>query len=267
MPEPSANNVQTISKSPSTNLPLVSGATIEVSLLMVDLVGFTSLSADVGPSVIVELLDELYSSFDRIIARRGARKIETIGDAMLVSCGAPEPTPASESAPRIAKCALDMLSAVQAFSHRFEDRLCGHALHARVGIHTGRVLGGVIGSQLPRYQLFGLAVDEVQLMESSSEPGKVRASPQILSYLTAVVDDTSESPNIYDNESGKNKGGVLSPCCCFHRHRQDQKESLSMKRGVKRRAVPDMKCVRILPDGSGFIERDRAGGLESGVQW
>jgi len=267
MPEPSANNVQTLSKSPSTNLPLVSGATIEVSLLMVDLVGFTSLSADVGPSVIVELLDELYSSFDRIIARRGARKIETIGDAMLVSCGAPEPTPASESAPRIAKCALDMLSAVQAFSHRFEDRLCGHALHARVGIHTGRVLGGVIGSQLPRYQLFGLAVDEVQLMESSSEPGKVRASPQILSYLTAVVDDTSESPNVYDNDSGKNKGGALSTCCCLRRHRQDQKASLSIKGGVKRRAVPDMKCVRILPDGSGFIERDRAGGLESGVQW
>ena len=257
MPEPLSIS-SPLSKSPSSSLPLVSGATIEVSLLMVDLVGFTSLSADVGPSVIVELLDELYSSFDRIIARRGARKIETIGDAMLVSCGAPEPSPASESAPRIAKCALDMLSAVQAFSHRFEDRLCGHTLHARVGIHTGKVLGGVIGSQLPRYQLFGSAVDEVQLMESSSEPGKVRASPQILAYLTANIDISKLSA-----QKEVEKASFCGNCC----HQQRVRKSLLQSPKSQQRAVPDMKCVRILPDGSGFIERDRAGGLESGVQW
>jgi len=272
MPEPNiARTTQPLPKPTSSNLPLVSGATIEVSLLMIDLVGFTSLSADVGPSVIVELLDELYSSFDRIIARRGARKIETIGDAMLVSCGAPEATPPSESAPKIAKCALDMLSAVQAFSHRFEDRLCGHPLHARVGIHTGKVLGGVIGSQLPRYQLFGSAVDEVQLMESTSEPGKVRASPQILAFLTAlVVEDkiASGHENEKNNTNNDNmiKGGIFS-ACCYRQSRLNQTASIPLSKDSLQRAVPDMKCVRILPDGSGFIERDRAGGLKSGAQW
>ena len=177
---------------------------------------------------------------------------------MLVSCGAPEPTPASESAPRIAKCALDMLSAVQAFSHRFEDRLCGHTLHARVGIHTGKVLGGVIGSQLPRYQLFGSAVDEVQLMESSSEPGKVRASPQILAYLTANIDISKLSA-----QKEVEKASFCGNCC----HQQRVRKSLLQSPKSQQRAVPDMKCVRILPDGSGFIERDRAGGLGSGVQW
>jgi hypothetical protein len=71
--------------------PASRASTYEVSLLLFDLVGFTSLSADVGPSRIVELLDDMYASFDRIVAHRGVRKIETIGDAFLVACGAPEP--------------------------------------------------------------------------------------------------------------------------------------------------------------------------------
>lgn len=230
--------------------------TYEVSLLLFDLVGFTSLSADVGPRAVVELLDRMYASFDRIVSRRGARKIETIGDAFLVACGVPEPVDMITSASIVAKCALDMLRAVESFSTAWAGQLKGHKLQARIGIHCGRVLAGVIGDQMPRYQLFGTAVDECQALESSSEPGQVHASPELLNYLTMMV--PLERPPSVD------PSGPCSclPCCAgddiesgsgFAKARREQQQ---MGRIVtSKRAIPSLNSpAKVAPaDGSGSI--------------
>ncbi len=173
-----------------------------VSLLMFDLVGFTKLSAAIGPHKLVTMLDRLYASFDRIVRRRQAYKVETIGDAFLVSCGAPEVMPPEESAVIVAKCAIEMLRRVRSFTAPG-----GHILQARIGIHLGRVMAGVISSHMPRYQVFGTEVDRVMLMESSGQPGRVHASDSILAHIASA---------------------------------------------------PDLQVVETLPDGTGFVERDRS---------
>ena len=173
-----------------------------VSLLMFDLVGFTKLSATIGPHNLVTMLDKLYASFDRIVRKRQAYKVETIGDAFLVSCGAPEVMPPDKSAVIVAKCAIEMLRRVRSFAAPG-----GHLLQARVGIHVGRVMAGVISSHMPRYQLFGTEVDKVMLLESSGQAGRVHASRAILQHLAAA---------------------------------------------------PDLQVTETLPDGTGFVDRDRS---------
>jgi class 3 adenylate cyclase len=97
------------------------------------------------------------------LQRRGALKIETIGDAILVASGVPESVPLKQSARTIAKVAIDMLAAVRTFDVALKNKLKGHKLIARVGIHCGTALAGVVGEDMPRYQLFGPVVDEVQV--------------------------------------------------------------------------------------------------------
>ena len=118
------------------------------------------------------MLDGLYMEFDQIVARRKAYKVETIGDAFLVCCGAPVAKHPQHSSVVIAKCALDMLEVVRGF-----QAPGGMRLRARIGVHCGPVMAGVIGTQMPRYQLFGRCVDRAGDMESGGIAGKVKASP------------------------------------------------------------------------------------------
>jgi len=155
----------------------------KVALLMFDLVGFTKLSQEIGPHKLVTMLDQLYDMFDKMVERRGAYKVETIGDAFLVCCGAPIARPHADSAIRVTKCALDMMQRVRTFKAPG-----GRTLRARVGIHIGEVLTGVIGTQMPRYQLFGPQVDYVMEMESSSLPGMVHASAELVDLIRDAPD-------------------------------------------------------------------------------
>jgi hypothetical protein len=103
---------------------------------------------------------------------------------MLVAAGVPEAMDLRESAVIIARCAVAMQNKMRQFAHKIgPSKLKRNKLQSRIGIHCGKVLAGVIGDHMPRYQLFGLAVDEVQALESSAEPGTVHASAEILRQL------------------------------------------------------------------------------------
>lgn len=167
---------------------LMSATTQPVALLMFDLVGFTALSAAIGPHSIVSLLDSLYAAFDKLVIARSAYKVETIGDAFLVCAGAPVPCPPSQAALAVVKLGIDMLALLRKF-----PAPDGWKLQARIGVHIGRVLAGVIGTRLPRYQLFGSEVDYASEMESSGEPGRLHAS-------AAVVELVSQEPDITASE-------------------------------------------------------------------
>jgi class 3 adenylate cyclase len=167
-----------------------------VAILMFDLVGFTKLSSELGPQQVVSMLDELYYIFDTLVERRGAYKVETIGDAFLVCCGALTPVPPQESAVTIAKCAIDMIQRAKTFRAPG-----GRSIQARVGVHIGQVLTGIIGKQMPRYQLFGEAVDVAVEMESSSKPGKVRASAAMVEQLQGAADLSLERPYFPDGSA------------------------------------------------------------------
>jgi class 3 adenylate cyclase/sensor domain CHASE-containing protein len=141
----------------------------EVSVLFADIVGFTELSGRVDASELVVLLNDIFSRFDALAEKHGLEKIKTIGDAYMIVAGLPEPRP--DHAEALATMALDMQEALAAFNAEH-----GTALQIRVGINTGPVVAGVIGTKKFIYDLWGDAVNIASRMESSGVAGRVQVS-------------------------------------------------------------------------------------------
>lgn len=131
----------------------------DVSVLFADIVGFTKLSAQISPTDLVNLLNEIFSSFDRLAAQYGLEKIKTIGDAYMVVGGVPTPKP--NHAEAIAEMALGIQQAIAQFNQEYDN-----ALSIRIGIHTGPVVAGIIGRQKFSYDLWGDTVNIASRMES-----------------------------------------------------------------------------------------------------
>ena len=99
--------------------------------------------------------------------------------AFICCAGAPEEVEIREAAARVAACASRMLRVVSAF----RTPRTGRSISVRIGVHAGEVLAAVMGRTLPRYQLFGSCMDTAQLMEQTSEPGRVHMSPAFCTAL------------------------------------------------------------------------------------
>ena len=141
----------------------------DASVLFADIVGFTPLSATLSPAKLVDVLNALFYAFDRLAETHGVEKIKTIGDAYMVCAGLPEP--AADHAERIARMALGMRDAVEAFN---KER--GTTLQIRVGINSGPVVAGVIGLKKFIYDLWGDTVNTASRMESHSKPGRIQVT-------------------------------------------------------------------------------------------
>lgn len=141
----------------------------EVTILFSDLVGFTSLASRCSPGQIVEILNRLFSSFDALAKQLKLEKIKTIGDAYMVAGGLPEENPGHALA--IADMALGMLDAVRETGARF-----GETLEARIGIHSGEVVAGLIGQHRSIYDVWGDTVNTASRLESSGLPNRIQIS-------------------------------------------------------------------------------------------
>jgi len=137
------------------------------SILFADVVGFTPLAQRLAPDEVVGILDELFSRFDMLVERHGLEKIKTIGDAYMAAAGVPDPS--RDHARRTALLALDMreVVATSAVAVRF-------GLELRIGINSGPVVAGVIGSKRFLYDLWGDAVNTASRMQSQSTPGEIQ---------------------------------------------------------------------------------------------
>ncbi len=143
-----------------------------VTVLFADIVGFTRLSADLPPEDVVELLDDVFSSFDRLAGERGLEKIKTIGDAYMVAGGLP--TPRDDHCEAVVDMGFAMLDVV-----RVRDGLA-----LRIGIDTGPVVAGVIGRRKFIYDLWGDTVNMASRMESHGVPGRIQVTGRVLGCLT-----------------------------------------------------------------------------------
>ncbi|MBP0021123.1 MAG: response regulator [Cyanobacteria bacterium SBLK] len=144
-----------------------------VSILFADIVGFTPLSAQMSPIELVELLNQIFSEFDKLADKHGLEKIKTIGDAYMVVGGLPERKPDHLEA--IAAMALDMQVAMPQFKTAKLEQLRGeNALQIRIGISTGSVVAGVIGMKKFIYDLWGDTVNVASRMEMQGEPDKIQ---------------------------------------------------------------------------------------------
>lgn len=143
-----------------------------VSILFADIVEFTPISARLAPTTLVNFLNDIFSHFDQLAEDHGLEKIKTIGDAYMVVGGLPLPRPDHPQA--IARMALDMQRTIATFQHH---PLLNHSpLKIRIGINTGPVVAGVIGTKKFIYDLWGDAVNVASRMESSGEADKIQVS-------------------------------------------------------------------------------------------
>ena len=135
------------------------------SILFADVVDFTPLAQRLQPAEVVGILDQLFSHFDTLVERHGLEKIKTIGDCYMAAAGVPDPSP--DHARRAALLALDMREALATSA-------VGEGLELRIGINSGPVIAGVIGSKRFLYDLWGDAVNTASRMESQSTPGEIQ---------------------------------------------------------------------------------------------
>lgn len=147
----------------------IAGYFDQVTVLFADLVGFTTLAAQISPTALVQLLNQIFSHFDWLVEQFNLEKIKTIGDAYMVVGGVPSPR--QDHAAAIARLALDMQSSIGQFKTP-----TGGSLQLRIGIHSGPVVAGVIGTKKFSYDLWGDTVNVASRLESQGEAGKIQVS-------------------------------------------------------------------------------------------
>ena len=135
----------------------------QISVLFADIVGFTPLAATMEPEEVVDRLNGVFSHFDELAEKHGVEKIRTIGDSYMVAAGVP--TPRVDHAHALAALALEMMA--------YADE---GPLSFRVGINSGPVVAGVIGTTKFQYDIWGDTVNTAARMESHGETGRIQIS-------------------------------------------------------------------------------------------
>ncbi|EGD80119.1 guanylate cyclase [Salpingoeca rosetta] len=148
-----------------------------VTVLFCDIVGFTNISAEIPSLEVMDMLHHLFSKFDQLSDEHGCYKVETIGDAYMVAAGCPEPC--EDHALRIARLALALIRAAQTVVSPMD----GEPIRLRVGLHSGPLITGVVGTTRPRYCLYGDTVNVASRMESNGIPGCIQATYRFLRCL------------------------------------------------------------------------------------
>jgi len=139
----------------------------ECTVVFADIVGFTQIVSKYSPSRTVQLLNELFSAFDRIAETHRLEKIKTIGDSYMMVGGVPTPLP--DHAVACALASIEMLETLRAFNRRYEIDWA-----VRIGLNSGPVIGGIIGTKKFSYDLWGHTVNIASRMESHGQPWRIQ---------------------------------------------------------------------------------------------
>ena len=143
-----------------------------VTVLFTDFKAFTAYSEQVNPEELVKRLGYYFAGFDDIMEKYELEKIKTIGDSYMCAGGIPFPT--KDHAIKMVQAGFEILKFVEDAKLNETDR--GLSFDVRIGINTGPVVAGVVGSKKFSYDIWGDTVNVASRMESMSEAGKINVS-------------------------------------------------------------------------------------------
>ena len=167
---PMANHRRGLSNAPGLAPPLGAPSLLasfypSVTVMQADVCSFTPLCARSTPQQVITLLNSLFLLFDSLTDQYAVYKVETIGDAVLAVCGAP--TADTHHALRMCELSLAARDALRAFTPAHDST----PVRMRFGMHSGRVVGGVVGlKKMPRFHIYGQTVSTAGAMEQAAEP-------------------------------------------------------------------------------------------------
>ncbi|HRO74515.1 MAG TPA: adenylate/guanylate cyclase domain-containing protein, partial [Crocinitomicaceae bacterium] len=153
-----------------------------VSVMFTDFVGFTKAAEKMTPTEIISQLDIYFSEFDKIIVKNNLEKIKTIGDAYMCAGG----IPVRNKTNPIDTCLAAL--EIQAFMRNFKMENGSENWQLRIGINTGEIIAGVIGTKKLAYDIWGSTVNVAKRMEMVSEIGKVTISGETYKHIQFYFD-------------------------------------------------------------------------------
>ena len=173
LPDEVAQELKTTGSSKARNFS-------QVTVLFTDFKNFTALSECLSAQQLVNEIHYLYSAFDEIVSRNRIEKIKTIGDSYMCAGGIPVENATNPE--DTVKAALEMRDFVDKEKQKRID--AGQpCFEIRIGVHTGPVVAGIVGSKKFAYDIWGDTVNIASRMESSGEPGKVNISSSTYEWV------------------------------------------------------------------------------------
>jgi class 3 adenylate cyclase len=153
-----------------------------------------------SPEKLVTALDEVFRAFDNIVDKYDMEKIKTIGDAYMCACGLPRSD--KENAIKAIRTAIDMQQFIKGFGLASKIQNLP-VFEIRIGVNTGPVIAGVVGSRKFAYDIWGDTVNMASQMEQHGEPGKINISASTYALIKDVFECSARG-----KVEIKSKGGV-----------------------------------------------------------
>jgi len=158
-----------------------------VSVLFSDFINFTDMSALLTPDILIKELSDIFTAFDNIMEKNSCERIKTIGDAYLSVCGMPEPNE---------KHAFNLVNAAKEMIEFLNNKNSSADIiwKCRIGIHSGPVVGGIVGIKKYLYDIFGDTVNTASRIEGASQSMKISISETTYNLIADSIPCTPRGP-------------------------------------------------------------------------
>ncbi len=175
-----------------------------VTVYFSDIVGFTKISSQLDPKELINELNDIYTAFDEIMIKYDCERIKTIGDAYLAVCGMPQEN--DRHAEMMLRASLEVMQFIE--KRNLNSQL---KWEIRIGLHSGNLVGGIVGVKKYIYDVFGDTINTASRMESNSTPMKVNISNDTY-LLVKDMDFVKENHVLFENRKPievKGKGSMM----------------------------------------------------------